>query len=201
MAISVDSRYCHANWAADLGGVSYPLLADFHEKGRVARLYDVYLESQGFADRATVLIDRQGVVRHASSVGPGGQRDIDQLLGLAREIDAAQAPAADGKQERPSRPDRPGLPALQDDATLYVREGCRFCQSVLRAMINLHCQQQLRVRDVTQDPEARKELDRLAGAGAKVPALVQGGQVQFESGEIIKTLARSFARCQVSLST
>jgi glutaredoxin len=187
VGISVDSRHCHANWAADLGGVSYPLLADFHEKGRVARLYGVYLEEQGFTDRATVIIDRQGVVRHASSVGPGGQRDIDQLLALAMEIDAAQAPPGDRKQERL---------ALKKDATLYVREGCRFCQSVLRAMTNLHCEQQIRVRDVFRDPEARKELDRLAGAGAKVPALVQGGQVQFESAEIIKTLARSFARCQ-----
>lgn len=199
MGISVDSRHCHANWAADLGGVSYPLLADFHEKGRVGRLYGVYLEEQGFTDRATVIIDRQGVVRHASSVGPGGQRDIDQLLALAQQIDidAAQAQPADGRQARPALPT---LPTLHEDATLYVREGCRFCQSVLRAMINLHCQQQLRVRDVSRDPEARKELDRLAGAGAKVPALVQGGQVQFESAEIIKTLARSFSRCQISLS-
>ena len=39
LGVSVDSMYCHANWARDLGGVSFPLLADFHPKGEVARSY------------------------------------------------------------------------------------------------------------------------------------------------------------------
>ena len=30
LGVSVDSVFCHANWAASMGGVSFPLLADFH---------------------------------------------------------------------------------------------------------------------------------------------------------------------------
>ena len=50
--------YCHNNWAArDLGGISIPLLSDFHLKGAVASLYGVYLEEAGITDRATVIVD------------------------------------------------------------------------------------------------------------------------------------------------
>jgi hypothetical protein len=165
--------------------VSFPLLSDFHPRGEVAEKFGVYLADKGITDRATVIIDRDGVVRHASSVGPGGQRDIDALLATATQIARAHggAPAA-----------APARPTLAPDATLYVKDGCRFCESVLRAVKNLHCEARLTVRNVTRDPAARQDLDRLAGAGSKVPALVQHGQVQHESADIIKTLASCFAR-------
>ncbi len=184
VGISVDSRHSHANWAADMGGISFPLLADFNPKGAVAQRYGVYLDQAGMTDRATILIDCQGKVRHASSVTPSGQRDIKALLELARQV-AAGGPSA------PAPGSRPGLSA---DATLYYKEGCRFCTSVLRAVANLHCENKLRMRNVTREPQAWEELDRLAGTHSKVPALVQEGKVLQESGEIIKTLARACGR-------
>jgi hypothetical protein len=165
--------------------VSFPLLADFHPRGAVAARFGAYLDHAGITDRATVIIDRDGIVRHASSVGPGGQRDIDALLATATRIahdhGGAPAPAA-------------ARPRLAPDATLYVKDGCRFCESVLRAVKNLRCATHLTVRNVSREPAARQELDRLAGAGSKVPALVQQGKVQHESAEIIKTLAFCYAR-------
>lgn len=89
LGISVDSVHSHANWAAGLGGVSFPLLADFHPKGDVARKYGLYLEDAGITDRATVIIAADGIVRHASSVGPAGRRDIAELARLCEEIDRA----------------------------------------------------------------------------------------------------------------
>ena len=86
VGISVDSRHSHANWAWDLGGVSFPLLSDFQPRGAVAAQLGVYLEGAGFTDRATVIVDRAGVVRFAESVGPGGRRDIQQLLHRARAL-------------------------------------------------------------------------------------------------------------------
>ena len=88
LGVSIDSIYCHANWARDLGGVSFPLLSDFEPKGAMARAYGLYLEDAGITDRATVLIDASGVVHHVSSVGPGGQRDIGDLASLAEHLDA-----------------------------------------------------------------------------------------------------------------
>lgn len=165
--------------------MSFPLLSDFHPRGDVAAKFGAYLADEGITDRATVIIDRDGVVRHASSVGPAGQRDIDALLATATEIARAH-----GGAPAPAAP----RPTLAPDATLYVKDGCRFCESVLRAVKNLRCEQRLTVRNVSRDPAARQDLDRLAGAGAKVPALVQQGQVQHESAAIIKTLASCYAR-------
>lgn len=185
VGISVDSRHCHLHWAADLGGISFPLLADFHPKGAVGKNYGVYLEDAGFDDRATVIVDCAGVVRHAHSVTPKGQRDINELFERAREVSQGAAP---------SREPAPPPPPLAADATLYVRPGCRFCASVLRAVQNLHCERALKIRDITNDPEALKDLERLVGMGSKVPALVQNGKVQHESGAIIGTLAAACNR-------
>jgi glutaredoxin len=159
------------------------LLADFQPRGAVAEKYGLYLANAGITDRATVIVDSSGIVRHVSSVGPGGKRDIDQLLELARSID----------REHPIvSPPSARVPAgVATGATLYVREGCRFCASVLRAMANLHCEKAIKVRDVNKDPGARADLDALGGAGAKVPALVENGKVLFESADIIKHLAEA----------
>jgi glutaredoxin len=162
--------------------VRFPLLADFHPRGAVAQQYGAYLEHAGITDRATVIIDEGGIVRHASSVTPSGKRNIDELFALAIELNG-------GKEFTP--PVRAG--ELAKDAALYVREGCRFCQSVKRAIHNLHIGDDIRLRDVEREPAARKELDALGGENAKVPALVQSGRVQHESADIIRTLAELHA--------
>ena len=66
LGVSIDSVYCHANWARDLGGISFPLLADFEPKGAAASEYGLYLDSPGIDDRATVIVDVSGTVRHVS---------------------------------------------------------------------------------------------------------------------------------------
>ena len=39
------------------------MLADFHPKGQVAQLYGVYNEERGTANRAVIIVDKQGTVR------------------------------------------------------------------------------------------------------------------------------------------
>lgn len=161
--------------------MSFPLLSDFHPRGAVASKYGVYLEELGITDRATVFIDHEGIVRHASTVGVKGKRNIEHLLELATKLNS-KAPFEPPKKRG----------AVAPDATLYVREGCRFCQSVKKAVHNLRIADEVRVLDVEKDPEARKALDAVAGEGAKVPALVQHGKVQYESADIIRTLAELY---------
>ena len=86
LGVSVDSRFCHDNWAKSLGGISFPLLQDFHPKGDVAKKYGVFLEDKGIIDRATVIIDKQGVVRYATSVTPAGERNPKELLAECQKI-------------------------------------------------------------------------------------------------------------------
>src|SRR3954468_4380424 len=63
LAISVDSLYSHGAWAA-VRGLTFPLLADFHPKGEVARAYSVWREHDGFSDRGLYVVDPDGVIRY-----------------------------------------------------------------------------------------------------------------------------------------
>ena len=178
LGVSVDSIYCHANWAMNLGGISFPLLADFNPKGEVAKAYDLYLENAGINDRATVIIDADGVVRHTSSVGPGGKRDIAELAGLCEQLDqkySGELAAFDA------------APGLEPDTVLYVRSNCMFSTNALAALGNLHIDS-IPIRNVSQDNAAMNDLVAVAGKG-QAPCLVIGDTPHHESAEIITYLA------------
>lgn len=64
MGISCDSVYSLQAWAAQLGGVSYPLCSDFWPHGAVSRAYGVLNEELGRPERAIVVIDPGGTVRY-----------------------------------------------------------------------------------------------------------------------------------------
>jgi peroxiredoxin (alkyl hydroperoxide reductase subunit C) len=69
LGISVDHRHAQRAFAESLGidDDRVRLLADFEPKGEIARLYGVYLP-WGFANRATFVIDKRGVVRSVTEV-------------------------------------------------------------------------------------------------------------------------------------
>ena len=183
VGVSVDSVYSHANWARDLGGISFPLLADFQPRGALASACGAFLEGAGISDRATVIIDSDGVVRHASSVTPAGQRDPADLAGLCEQIDRD----ASGTTEPFAAP--AGLPS---DATLYVKNQCGFSRAVLLARDNLHLRQKLPIKNVSDSDAARDELVSVAGKDTS-PCLVVGGQPMRESKDIIAYLVERAA--------
>ena len=65
LGLSVDSVWSHKAYAEKLG-ISYPILADFHPRGAVASQFGLYLADKGITNRATVLIDKEGIVRHVA---------------------------------------------------------------------------------------------------------------------------------------
>ena len=62
LGISIDSIPSHIAWAKSLGGITYPLLADFEPKGEVARAFGAYRSADGITERALFIIDKQGKV-------------------------------------------------------------------------------------------------------------------------------------------
>jgi hypothetical protein len=178
LGVSVDSVYSHANWGKDLGGISFPLLADFEPKGAVGKAYGLYLDGPGITDRATVIIDSSGVVRYAVSVTPQGQRDIEALAGECEKIDRA----ASGKTAEFGKP--PGVPA---GTVLYVKSQCGFSRAALLARENLHLEDRVPVKNVSEDPKAAGELEQIAGKG-QAPCLVVDGKPMHESADIIRRL-------------
>ncbi|HUD65992.1 MAG TPA: redoxin domain-containing protein, partial [Candidatus Sulfotelmatobacter sp.] len=51
LGMSVDGVWCHAAFSRDRK-LHFPLLADFEPKGAVAKLYGVFREREGIAERA-----------------------------------------------------------------------------------------------------------------------------------------------------
>jgi peroxiredoxin len=87
LGISVDSEWCHAAFAKELS-LEYPLLADFHPKGEVARSYGLYLEESGISARATVVVDRAGVVRLCRVQQIPEPRENERILDFVRTLAA-----------------------------------------------------------------------------------------------------------------
>jgi peroxiredoxin len=62
VGVSIDHAWCHMAFAQSRN-LHFPLLADFHPKGAVAKAYDVWSEDFGVSGRALVMIDPDGLVQ------------------------------------------------------------------------------------------------------------------------------------------
>lgn len=85
LALSTDAGPSKKAWADSLGGVSYDLLSDFHPQGQVASAYDV-MRDDGLAERALIVIDKQGIVRWTKQYGMPDQPPLDELLAALRAL-------------------------------------------------------------------------------------------------------------------
>ena len=64
MGISCDSTRTLKAWADSLGGIDYPLCADWWPHGKVSKAYGVLNEELGRPERAIIVIDAEGVIRY-----------------------------------------------------------------------------------------------------------------------------------------
>ena len=80
IGVSVDNKPSLAAFKRQLGADHVTFLADFHPRGEVARLYDVWLEQAGTAGRATFVIDAGGIIRDVDQVVPIETPDVDRLI-------------------------------------------------------------------------------------------------------------------------
>jgi peroxiredoxin len=80
VGVSVDARRSLEAFKAQLGADAVTFCADFHPKGEVARLYDVYLDEAGVAGRCTFVIDADGVIVDVDQVHPLEHPDADRLI-------------------------------------------------------------------------------------------------------------------------
>ena len=86
VGISVDGVWCH-NAFADARNLRFSLLADFEPKGEVAKTYGVYRDKDGVSERASFVIDPDGIItwNEVSPVGinPGAGGVLRALEAMA----------------------------------------------------------------------------------------------------------------------
>ncbi len=67
--------------------LSFPVLSDFWPHGQVALLYDV-LRSEGIAERAIFVIDREGIIRYIDIHDINEDPGINAILKTLEDIEA-----------------------------------------------------------------------------------------------------------------
>ena len=77
LAISVDSKFVQKVFA-EHEGYKFSVLADFWPHGAVAKQYGVFLEENGIANRATFVIDKDGVLVSKFVTAPGQARSLGE---------------------------------------------------------------------------------------------------------------------------
>ena len=85
LGISVDSKATLRAFA-EQEGYDFQLLADFWPHGAVAKEYGVFLEEKGFANRATFVIDVNGVIRASFITAPGEARSLEEYTAAVAEL-------------------------------------------------------------------------------------------------------------------
>ncbi|GAB3617050.1 peroxiredoxin [Okibacterium endophyticum] len=75
IGVSIDHKFALRAWA-EHEGYTFTLLSDFWPHGQVAKEYGVFLESRGTSNRATFVIDVNGMIRASFITAPGEPRQL-----------------------------------------------------------------------------------------------------------------------------
>lgn len=87
LGISVDNKASLRAWA-EQEKYDFDLLSDFWPHGGVAQQYDVFLESKGYANRGTFVIDASGIIRSLFVTAPGEARPFASYTQAIAELRA-----------------------------------------------------------------------------------------------------------------
>jgi peroxiredoxin (alkyl hydroperoxide reductase subunit C) len=85
LGISTDNLPSLYAWVTEMHGLWFPVLSDFWPHGAVAQAYGV-LRTSGTAERAVIVIDKQGVVRYAEVTDINTHPDLGRIIGELRKL-------------------------------------------------------------------------------------------------------------------
>lgn len=100
-SVSTDSHFTHKAWhdsSDTIGKIEYHMVGD--PSGEITHNFGVMREGQGVADRATFVIDPQGVIQVVEMTAEGVGRDASELL---RKVKAAQYVAKNPNEVCPAK--------------------------------------------------------------------------------------------------
>jgi len=104
LGVSMDSFAANKRFAQDIG-VTFPLLSDWHRK--VTKDYGLFNEKTGYSARATIVIDKEGIIRHVeegrTAIDPTGAYQACSIF------DKKKTNSASNSWESWASKSRPGL--------------------------------------------------------------------------------------------
>ena len=100
-SVSTDTHFSHKAWhdtSEVIGKIRYPMVGD--PTGQLTNNFGVMREGQGLADRATFVIDPDGIIQAMEVTAEGIGRDASDLV---RKVKAAQYVAANPGEVCPAK--------------------------------------------------------------------------------------------------
>jgi peroxiredoxin 2/4 len=94
LGVSVDSQFSHLAWiqtdrkSGGIGDIEYPLVADL--KKEVSAAYNVLDPEAGIALRGLFIIDKDGIIQHATINNLAFGRSVDETLRVLKAIQHVQ---------------------------------------------------------------------------------------------------------------
>jgi peroxiredoxin 2/4 len=95
LAASVDGAQSHLDWARELGGVGYPILAD--EGGMLARAYGIFDDAEQAALRATFILNPKRIISFAIACPMNVGRSVSETLRIVQALRSGQLCPAEWK--------------------------------------------------------------------------------------------------------
>jgi peroxiredoxin 2/4 len=95
LGVSVDSEFSHLAWiqtdrkSGGVGDLAYPLVADI--KKEISTAYNVLDPDAGIALRGLFIIDKEGVIQHATINNLAFGRSVDETLRVLQAIQYVQS--------------------------------------------------------------------------------------------------------------
>ena len=87
VGISVDSVPCKKAWAGSLGITDTRLLCDFWPHGKVAQMYGIFRDANGFSERANILVDGKQTVVFVKVYPIHSVPDIKEVLAFLGKLE------------------------------------------------------------------------------------------------------------------
>jgi len=101
LGCSVDSVYSHKAWmSTTLGAINFPLLSDLARE--TSRQFGALLEEQGFATRATFIIDPEGRIQYALYQNDQVGRSVSETLRILDALQTGQSCPVEWKRGDPT---------------------------------------------------------------------------------------------------
>lgn len=95
LGVSVDSEFSHLAWvqtdrkSGGLGDIAYPLVSDL--KKDISKAYNVLDPEAGIALRGLFLIDKEGMIQHATINNLAFGRNVDETLRILQAVQYVQS--------------------------------------------------------------------------------------------------------------
>ncbi len=88
LAVNMASIANNKAWLEEIGGLGFPVLADFAPLGDATLKYDCYMPKEGYGTRAVFLVDKSGNLRYIEVLKPTGDvcPDLSRMFDVIREM-------------------------------------------------------------------------------------------------------------------